>query len=446
MPASSNPPSSVSPCNSALAFLTADTPGIGGVIKERPEDFLVDEQPLYQPNGKGEHLYLFIEKREQTTSDVLRKIARAFRVANGEVGYAGLKDKHAVTRQHFSVRLPKPGADADGLAAAQASGLKVIWSERHENKLRRGHLAGNRFVIRIRKVEPSRVIHVKRILDRLTQTGAPNYVGEQRFGYRGDNHEVGARILKGDWQGLLDQMLGQPRPEDFEATRAAREAYDRRDYAGALALWPRHHRSERQALDALRQGRSAQSAAMAIDRQQRDFFISALQSAVFNDVLHRRITAAQASAAAPGIGRIVAGDLAWKHDSRAVFAVDEATAAKENAPDGRVPKLEVSPSGPMWGVGMTQAGGDVAREESDALARAGLATDQLAGGSQGRADGSRRPMRMPIKDADVSAGADEHGPYIRLAFELPRGCFATAVLREIMKTTAAQTGDDANEE
>ncbi|MCX5661882.1 MAG: tRNA pseudouridine(13) synthase TruD [Planctomycetota bacterium] len=410
-----------------LAFLTPGTPGIGGAIKQRPEDFLVDEQPLYEPSGTGEHLFLLVEKTGLTTSDVLRRLARVFRVRNSEIGYAGLKDKHAVTRQHFSVRLPNPAHDAELLAHAESPGVRVAWSARHGNKLRRGHLAGNRFVIRIRDVTLASVIGAKAVLDRLALRGVPNYFGDQRFGYRGDNPALGRLLLQGKSQEFLDLMLGQPREQDFPATRAGREAYDRRDYRAALDVWPRHLRHDRQALDALRQGKSADKAVLAIDQQQRDFFVSGLQSAVFNEVLHQRIVDTT-------FDRILPGDLAWKHDNRSVFAVDDATAELENGPEGRVPRLEVSPSGPMWGTSMTMPTGAPADAERRALAALAVTEAELAGGPFAKAEGSRRPLRIPITNIDVTGGGDEHGPYVRLAFDLPRGSFATTVLREIMKT------------
>src|SRR5262245_13864190 len=116
---------------SALTFLTADVPGTGGRIKQRPEDFYVEEQPLYEPSGKGEHLYLCIEKCGQTTHDVVRRLSKLFNVRRSEIGYAGLKDKRAVTRQHFSVRLPDPGRDADLLGRLGYTKYKLLWSSRH---------------------------------------------------------------------------------------------------------------------------------------------------------------------------------------------------------------------------------------------------------------------------------------------------------------------------
>lgn len=408
-----------------LAYLTADVPGTGGVVKERPEDFLVDEQPLYQPCGQGEHLYLFIEKREQTTTDVIRRLSKLFGVRRGDIGYAGLKDKYAVTRQHFSVRLPDPGKDEKLLGRIEFTKFKLLWAARHTNKLRRGHLAGNRFVIRIRRVEAAAALHARQILDHLVKVGAPNYIGDQRFGYRQNNQTIGAHYLRGQWKEVLDEMLGRPGPSDPPVRQRARQHYERGEYVQAIDLWARQFRHDRQALDALRQGKSLEQAVMAVDPIQRDFMISSIQSALFNLVLDRRIR--------DGLfDRLHPGDLAWKHDSRAVFHVDDIAAALENAPGGRVEKLELSPSGPMWGGGMIRPTGDVLQWELDALKPFHLTEHDICEGPRAVA-GTRRPMRLLIKDPDISGGVDEHGPYVRAAFELPRGSFATMVLREIMK-------------
>ncbi|HEX7010573.1 MAG TPA: tRNA pseudouridine(13) synthase TruD [Phycisphaeraceae bacterium] len=424
-----------------LAYLTADLPGIGGAIKQRPEDFLVQEQPLYEPTGEGEHLLLCIQKTSATTLDVVRRLAKAFRVSRNEVGYAGLKDKHAVASQHFSVRLTDAGVDqAKGLEhLSHDPRLAVLWSARHTGKLRRGHLAGNRFVIRVRDVEPTAVLWAKRVLDRLTASGAPNYVGQQRFGYRQNNHELGRLLLKGQYAALLDEMLGRPSELDSPRVRAAREAYERGDYTAALEHWPRHLRFDRQALDALRQGRTPQQAVRAMDRVQREFLVSSVQSAVFNRVLDHRLREGW-------FDRLLPGDLAWKHDSRAVFTVDEATAELENGPTGRVRTLAVSPSGPMWGQSMMRAQGQPGRIELEALEAMGLSEQEMVSTEMATVEGARRPLRVPLRDPDISGGVDEHGAYVRLAFELPRGAFATAVLREIMKTEGAQPAEESDEE
>ena len=424
-----------------MAYLTDDVPGIGGRIKARDADFMVEEQPLYEPVGEGEHLYLFVEKTGRTTSDVVRTLAKAFRVSRGAVSYAGLKDKRAVTRQYFSVHLPGRTDDAEALARIeqeQGKTLFVLWADRHGNKLRRGHLSGNRFVIRVRDVHPTDVLRAKQVIDQLAAGGVANYVGTQRFGYRENGNVIGRHLLLGEWEAALDQMLGAGHEEDSPGLAAGRKCYREGDFAGALERWPRTLRFDRQALDALRQGADALKAIRAIDRTQRALYVSAWQSAVFNRVLDARIRAGTFDGLLPG-------DLAWKHDSRAVFAVDEATAEKENGAGGRVGLQEVSPSGPMWGPRMTRASGEVGRAEEAALEHERMTVQQLGGAGDVGAQGARRPLRVFLKDADVSGGVDEHGAYVRVAFELPRGAFATMVLREMMKNGRDLTGDEGEQ-
>lgn len=419
-------------------YLTADLPGIGGRIKDRPEDFLVDEQPLYEPSGQGEHVYLLVEKSNVTTMEAVRRLAKAFNVDKRDVGYAGLKDKLAITRQHFSIYQPKKDNDAQAVASLEGSPLKVHWAARHDNKLRRGHHAGNRFAIRIRGTQLSDIIRARKILDRLTRTGVPNYVGPQRFGFAGRNDQLGLLLLKGQWQELLDLMLGTPHPQDSDAMRQSQAFYREGKFEEAMAVLPSSLRQERLALDSLRRGRQPQQAVMAMDQQHRDFLISALQSAIFNKVLSQRVR--------DGLfDKLVPGDLAWKHDSRAVFAVDQATADLENSPEGRVAQQAVSPSGPLWGPHMTRAAGQVLEWETSALESYGLSPDDLSSTHQAKAEGARRPMRLILRYPDISAGSDEHGPYIRVAFELDRGGFATVVLSEIMKPAGDAPIDTSSE-
>ncbi len=422
-----------------LATLTA-TPGVGGVIKQRPDDFLVEEQPLYEPSGSGEHLYLCVQKRGLATVEAARRFAQAFGVKPGHISYAGLKDKFAVTRQLLSVHLPKadPAREADAIAHASSDQLQVLWAARHGNKLRRGHHAGNRFVIRIRQVEPTAVVAAKRTLDELTRRGIPNYLGSQRFGYLGNNHLLGRLLLKGDHAGLLNLMLGSADLITHDATRPARQAYDQGDFAEALRRWPNSLRHEQQALRVLARGGNPQRAVSAMDEVQREFLLSALQSAVFNQVLHQRLRDGT-------FDRLLPGDLAWKHDSRAVFAVDDATAQLENQPDGRVAKLDVSPSGPMWGAKMTRAAGVVDELELAALQTLELTPDDFAHQHGLAAAGVRRPLRVFLRHPELSAGVDEHGAYIRVAFELERGAFATVVLRELMKCQVSDEGSSGDD-
>lgn len=409
-----------------MTYLTSDIAGIGGVIKQTPEDFFVEELPLYEACGDGEHLFLFIEKKGHTTTEMARRLAHVFHVRPSNVAYAGMKDKNAVTRQHFSIHLPGTDNQQKYLDRVGYTDATLLWAKRHANKLRRGHLAGNRFEIHIRDVAPDSGSAAKRIVDRLLVLGVPNYIGHQRFGYRGDNDRVGQFLLTGQWQEALDVMLGEPRDIDSEPMQAGRAAYDRRDYEEAMQALPRHLRIERRVIDMLRQGKSPQEAAAGIDAAQRKFFVSALQSRMFNLVLARRI--------ADGLfDKLIEGDLAWKHDSRAVFAVDAATAEHENAPGGRIATKEISPSGPMWGSHMTTAAARIAKWERQVLDERGLTDADLMGNAIVSAKGSRRPMRQFLMDPEVSDGQDDRGPYVRLAFQLDRGGFATVALDEIIK-------------
>jgi tRNA pseudouridine13 synthase len=179
-----------------LPYLTATLPGIGGVLRASFDDFRVDEIPSYEPSGEGTHTYLRIEKRDLTTIFAIERIARALRVDPRDVGYAGLKDRHAVTTQWISV--PNIAvADAEQL---KVDGVAVLAVSRHTNKLRTGHLRGNRFSLRITGIDDVALasIRARDIATELQMKGCPNYFGAQRFGREGDNSAHARAWLKGD--------------------------------------------------------------------------------------------------------------------------------------------------------------------------------------------------------------------------------------------------------
>ncbi len=426
-------------------YLTADIPGTGGRIRERPEDFLVDEIPAYEPSGSGEHIYLLVQKRGLSTMEMVEVLSHHFGVRRMDVGCAGLKDKHAITRQVVSIHAP--GKDAEDFPEIRHERMQVLWADRHANKLRPGHLKGNRFSIRIRGVEFTGVRHAKAALDRLARDGVPNRVGEQRFGLLGNNHLIGAALVAGDFERVASLLLG-PCAQRPGVNPEARAHYVAGRLVEALDAFPRPARAERAMLRELIRGKSFKRAAYAIDMQLQRFYLSAFQSAVFNDVLDARLTLGALAALGPG-------DLAFKHDSGAVFPVDDALAALPETRE-RLGCLEISPSGPMWGARMSRAGGGIDAMETAALAARGATVEQLSAfceRSPRLVDGKRRPLRVPLTNTDVEGGADEHGAYIRVAFDLPRGAFATAVLPEIMKSATPPSGgapdgadDDESEE
>lgn len=181
-----------------LPYLTASLPGTGGVLRTQPEDFVVDEVPAYPPSGEGDHVFVRIEKRGLTTAQAVQRIARALGVNERDVGVAGMKDRHAVTRQWIS--LPPPIAPEQATALALAD-VTILEAARHNHKLRTGHVRANRFVLRVRDAVPDVEVaeaRARAILDVLAQPpGAPNWYGEQRFGREGDNAAKGRDIVMG---------------------------------------------------------------------------------------------------------------------------------------------------------------------------------------------------------------------------------------------------------
>jgi tRNA pseudouridine13 synthase len=169
---------------------TAALPGIGGRIKQLPEDFEVEEIPAYAPSGTGTFLYLWIEKRDMGADYFVRQIARRLDIPVGEVGTAGMKDRRAVTRQMVSV----PDTVAERIDALTGDGVRVLSVQRHSNKLRTGHLHGNRFRILVR--EPAAPERLEPIVAQLRQTGLPNYYGPQRFGRDGETLQWGLALLR----------------------------------------------------------------------------------------------------------------------------------------------------------------------------------------------------------------------------------------------------------
>ena len=179
---------------SQLPYACGESP-IGATIKERFEDFRVSETLGFALDGAGQHLWLRIEKVDLTTDDVAKSLAKAAAVNRRDVGYAGLKDRHAITSQWFSVDVGEQREPA--LAGLLPNGCQILEVARHTKKLRRGVLSGNSFAIRLRNLSGP----VEKIDARVAQIrahGVPNYFGEQRFGSDGENVAPAYRLLRGE--------------------------------------------------------------------------------------------------------------------------------------------------------------------------------------------------------------------------------------------------------
>ena len=178
----------------ALPAITSDIPGTGGQTRVRLEDFVVSEIPRFLPSGAGEYTYAYIEKRGLNTHDLVAAL-RDHGVPYNDVGVAGLKDKHAVTRQWLSV----PGEHARALEALdRMDGVRVLELSRHETRLRRGNLRGNRFEVRVRKPDADWEKSARSVVGRIGEAGLPNYFGPQRFGRFNSNAIDAVRMLRGE--------------------------------------------------------------------------------------------------------------------------------------------------------------------------------------------------------------------------------------------------------
>jgi tRNA pseudouridine13 synthase len=404
-----------------IPYLTADLPGIGGIIKSRCEDFRVDEVPLYEACGEGDHTYFQVRKSGVPTNAAVERIARYMGVSRQAIGVAGLKDAQAITTQWMSLE----NADETKLARFRDSQVSVEAVARHTNKLRPGHLAGNAFTIRVRDAAEEAIAIAGPIVDVLARRGVPNFFGPQRFGDRGDTGLLGAAIIREDADEFLTLLLGGAREDDPDDQRAAREAFDVGDFEGALANWPKHYGEHRAVLKAYRKKADARRAMGCIDKRIRRLYVSAFQSEIFNAVLADRLAT---------FDTVLTGDWARKHDSGGMFQVEDA-----HAEAARAERFEISATGPMVGYRSELAAGEPGEIEQRVLDAFGVAREQFRIAGPLKVKGGRRELRFRAEDLAITEGRDEHGAYLEVRFSAPSGSYATVLLGEIMKSDATST-------
>jgi tRNA pseudouridine13 synthase len=331
-----------------------------GRLRVRPEDFRVDEDLGFEPDGGAAHVLLRVEKTGRDTLAVSRDLGRLAGVPPRDVGFAGLKDRHAVTTQWFTLPQRRPAAEWRGVAG---DGWRVLEAAPHSRKLRRGALRGNRFVLVLRDVDaPGAALHER--FAAIAARGVPNYFGPQRFGR--------------------------------EASNLAR-----------VRAW-------------------VDGGATGPGREQRAFVYSAARSLLFNAVAAARVRSAAWDV-------LLAGELANLDGRRSWFRADaiDATLVQRCA-DG-----DVHPTGPMPGRGDDRPSGVAAEVETAALApyedvQAALAAAGL--------EAARRALRVRLRSPSMTADGGE----VTLAFGLPAGSYATAVVRELLAAGMdMEEGDDA---
>jgi len=417
-------------------YLTEELPGTGGRIKAEPDDFVVTEVPLYEPCGEGDHVYLYVEKQGIGSLEAAEQIARALGRQRAAVGLAGLKDAQAVTRQWMSLER----VDPDLAARLHLPNIKVLEVRRHRNKLKIGHLAGNRFEVRIRGCRPHARETAEKVLAILAARGIPNWFDRQRFGRRGDNHLLGRALVLGQYKEFCDQFLGRPSPTgDSPRLAQARRLYDTGSLHEAVGLFkgsPDHQR----VLAALVRTRDPKKAAAALPKQLARLLVGALQSDIFNAILERRLDS---------FDRVETGDLAYIHPRLPAAGAGTAAAESPATPTERGPRggavflvehpedeapraarFEISPSGPIIANKVTLASGRPGEIERAVFAEKGIAPADFDRVKALRLRGDRRPLRVPLGGTEVEPVGDD----IRVRFVLPSGAYATVVLSEITKS------------
>ena len=396
-----------------MTWLTAELPGTGGRYKVSPEHFQVEEIPLYPCSGSGEHLYLWVQKRGITTGELVHQLARGLELSERRIGYAGLKDARALTRQMVSIPATAE-ARLNGLRLKQA---EILSSERHSNKLRLGHLRGNRFRIRLQNTRPRPADRAAAILEQLGRRGVPNRFGEQRYGVLGHSADLGRMLLQGDFTLFCTALLGDPESIRDPSWQAAVQAFRSGDLQRAGRLLPSRMRDERRLLQHLQQGQSPRAAALKLPRRLLRLLLSAFQSQLFDTLLDNRI---------PRLNCLEDGDIAVKHDNGACFRVLCADQEQQ-----RCDSFAISPTAPLFGSKVMLAEQIPGQRERELLQSFALTTESWLLGHGLTMPGERRPLRVPLNAVRISEPAPSE---LDLSFSLPRGSYATAVLAEISKT------------
>ena len=336
-----------------LPYLTDNFLGIGGKIRKTLDSFVVEEIPLYEPIGKGEHLYINITKEGFTTREIQEKLAKFFDISINSVSFAGMKDKNARTTQTFSAHLVKIDENLENIAKIENNlPIKVNWVKPHKNKIKIGHLLGNKFTIKITDLKISQdeaLERSKKIIEEIKRHGLPNFFGPQRFGIQGKNIERGLKIIQGS---------------KFNGSK-----------------WKKR------------------------------LLVSSFQSYLCNLYLFRRIETGN-------FKKILKGDIAKKYDTGGLFEVEYLSKEQK-----RYENHEISFTAPIYGSKMWNAKGPSEELERKVLEEFDLNIEDF------HQRGTRRLGRLLVPSINVKKSSSG----LILNFSLPKGAFATIVLREIMK-------------
>ncbi|BDZ67416.1 tRNA pseudouridine(13) synthase TruD [Methanobacterium ferruginis] len=410
----------------AETYLTPQK-GIGGQIRTINEDFYVEEIPETQPKGEGPNTWLWIEKEGRNTLDVVLDIAREMKMNRKQMGFAGMKDKAAVTRQWICVSNKTP-EELQGLED-KLHHVKILDIVPHQKKLRIGQLVGNKFRLQVRDVEDpdSAAQRAEEILEQLKERGVPNYYGFQRFGKnRPNTHLVGKALIKEGVKAAVDRYIGHPYDTEPQHIQEARKFYDEGELEESLDSMPSGMRYEKMMIRTLLKEKKKKGeldeksyirALKSLPKPLSRMFVHAYQSYLFNRAVSERIKL--------GIDQYVEGDILIDNEEHLIHEFDPETINQE------IKDFQAHPSAPLFGSKVPLAGGKLGIMEQEILDEEHLKLEDFVVPLMPKlgSHGIRRAVRFKIWD--VSAEATEEG--VLLGFSIPKGSYATSVLREVMK-------------
>ena len=413
----------------ANSYVT-DEKGIGGTIRNQYEDFYVEEIPEVIPTGEGPNIYIWIEKLGRTTLDVVLDIARDLHISRKRMGFAGMKDKKAITRQWICIANMDSEEQMNQVKALDGTIYKTDFLKivRGRKKLRMGQLKGNKFKILIRDLDDieSSADVANDVLKQLEVTGVPNYFGWQRFGKpRTITHLVGRALVENDLEKAVNTYIGNPQDDEGEDNQKARQAYDEGNLEESLNLMGKGMRYEKMMVKELirdsKKGeltdKSYMNALHALPKPLQRMFVHAYQSYLFNEAVSNRVSM--------GINKYVEGDIIIDNEEHIVRdkSFDEVQELINN--------FQASPTCPLYGTKVPFAEGEVGKMEEDILKKYDLEKSNFEVPKMPRlgSHGLRRSMRFQVWD--TSAIPTDDG--VLCEFSINKGSYATAVLREIMK-------------
>lgn len=409
-----------------LAYYISDTPGTGGTLKKEPEDFVVEEIPLRTPHEQGSYLICRVTMKNWEQQHAVKEIANRLGISHRRIGWAGTKDKRALTTQYLSLYKVSP-EQVTGLFIKDIMFEPVGFADQ---QLFLGDLKGNRFRICIRDILPGTGTSVADTLEKC-KNGLPNYYGIQRFGVvRPVTHLVGYALLKGNEEEAVNRYIGAPSEDEHKDTRRGRSLWDStHDAKETLGGYPFYLRYERAMLSHLAGSPGDFTGALqALPPKLLSMFVSAVQSHLFNRALSQRL------AGGATLTDVLPGDhLIFANGRTDVATTKNAKTASVHVQRGRariaimMPGVKEYPSTGGSFMDDIMAG---LLEEEGITHNGFMRAEQRTGITYA---GALRTITLQPEIEAVVRSEKEGTDLIDLSFNLPKGCYATTVCREIMK-------------